>query len=73
MKEIFKSENDRLIIPLKKLTMEERRDSGTFPSLPPSQATLDKVKLMLEEINKEAIERGLEPIDIWHGEKVWKK
>ena len=69
----IKWEGDKAIIPLKKLTMEERRKAGTFPSTPPSEAPLDKVSLMLEEINKEAIERGLEPIDIWRGEKVWEK
>jgi len=63
-------EGDRAIIPLRILTQEERQKSETFPSMPATEAPLYKVSLMLKEINKEAIERGLEPIDIWHGEKV---
>jgi hypothetical protein len=61
----------KAIIPLRKLTTEERKKSGTFPSTPPTEAPLDKVRLMLKEINKEAMERGLELIDSWRGEKVW--
>jgi hypothetical protein len=34
------------------------------------EAPLGKLRLMLKEINKEAMERGLKPIDIWRGEKV---
>jgi hypothetical protein len=66
----IKWEGNKPVIPLKKLTTEERRKSGTFPATPPTEATLDKVRLMLREINKEAIERGLEPIDIWRGERL---
>lgn len=61
------------IFPLKKLTMDERKRSETFPSTPPTEASLDKVGLMLKEINIEASERGLEPIDAWRGEKIWGK
>ena len=72
-KKKVKWEGKKAIIPLRKLTMDERKKSGTFPSLPPSEAQLDKVRLMLKEINKEAIERRLDPIDIWHGKKVWEQ
>ena len=61
---------DKVIIPLKKLTMEEREKSATFPPLPPTEAALEKVKLMLQEVNKEATERAIKPIDIWRGEKL---
>jgi hypothetical protein len=73
LKQKIKWEGKKAIIPLRKLTMEERKKAGTFPSTPPSKAPLDKVRLILKEINKEAIERGLETIDIWRGENVWEK
>ncbi len=65
-----KFEGEKAIIPLKKLNMEERKKEGTFPPLPPGQASKEKVILMLREINKEALARGLELIDIWKGEKL---
>ncbi len=54
----IKWEGNKAIIPLKKLTMEERRKSGTFPPYPPTEAPKEKIKLMMEEIYKERRERG---------------
>jgi hypothetical protein len=51
-------EDDRAIIPLRKLTEEERRNST--PSHPLISA--DKMKLLGNEINKDRIERGLDPL-----------
>jgi hypothetical protein len=58
--EKIKWEDDKAIIPLKKLTMEERRESLTFPPYPPTEAPQEKIKLMMEEIYKERKERGLD-------------
>jgi hypothetical protein len=63
-----KWEGDKAIIPLKKLTMEERKKSGGPPD-PPSEAPLEKVILMLREIDKNDKERGLETRGIWKGQK----
>lgn len=66
------SEGDRAIIPLRKLTRDERRKEGTFPPLPPGEASIEKVRRMLQEINKAAKERGADTIDTWKGGKVYK-
>lgn len=71
MRNKAKIEADRVILPLRKLTMEERSKSETFPSGPPDEAPFEKVKLMVKERNKEAVARGFGTIDVWHGEKVW--
>ncbi|MFZ3136137.1 MAG: carboxypeptidase-like regulatory domain-containing protein [Thermodesulfovibrionales bacterium] len=67
----IKWEGNKAIIPLRKLTMEERRKRR--PPIPPTEAPLKKIRLMLEEINKNEIELGAEPYDIWGGEKVYEK
>jgi hypothetical protein len=59
-KDRIKWEGDKPIFPLKKLTMEERKKSETFPPYPPTEAPKEKIKLMMEEIYKERKERGLE-------------
>ena len=59
LKEKIKWEGSKAIIPLKKLTIEERNRRGT-PSRP--NIPIDKMKLMTEEINRERIERGLKPL-----------
>ncbi len=64
-----KWEGKKAIIPLRKLTMEERRRRIPSPDVP-TEAPLKKVRLMLKEINKEDVELGLEAIDIWRGEKI---
>ncbi len=53
-----KWEGNKAIIPLKKLTMEERRDSATFPHHP--EVPEEKMKMMMEEFRKERKERRLD-------------
>jgi len=72
-KDLIKWEGEMPIIPIRKLTDEERTKSVSFPPAPPAEASLNKVRLMLMEMNKEATVRGLEPINIWRGEKIWIK
>lgn len=55
----IKWDGNKAIIPLKKLTMEERKKQGS-PDFP-SQSSGEKMKFMLEEINKDRTERGLDP------------
>lgn len=62
-------EGDKAIIPLRKLTIEERKEEGTFPPGPPGEAPLEKVILMLKEIDKEGMARGLPPRKFWDGKK----
>ncbi len=64
----IKLEDGRLIIPLRKLTIEERKKRGGPPD-PPYEAPLEKVILMLKEIDKDDIEQGLDTRGIWKGEK----
>lgn len=54
-------EGGKPIIPLKKMTLAERNEEGSpdYPSEPPEQ----KIRLMLEEINKDRAERGLNPVN----------
>lgn len=59
-KTAYKVEDDKVVIRLKKLTMELRRD----PSYPPTEAPKEKIKLMVNEINRDRIERGLGTIEI---------
>lgn len=65
---VLKVEDKRPVIMLKKLTMEERRKQGSPPD-PPSEASIEKVRLMLKEIDKDRIDRGLDARGIWRGEK----
>ncbi len=67
-KDKIKWEGDMPIIPLQKLTMKQRRRRGS-PHPPPDKAPLEKVILMLKEIDKNDIELGLEPRGIWRGEE----
>ncbi len=69
IKDKIKWEGDKPIIPLKKLTMEERKKQGSPPD-PPDEASFEKVRLILKEINKDDIERGLRPREIWNGHKI---
>jgi len=62
-----KWEGNKPIIPLKKLTMEERKKQ--YVPSPPHEASLEKVILMLREIDKDDVERGLEPRGIWGGKR----
>jgi hypothetical protein len=63
LSKIVKWEGNKPIIPLKKLTMEERRKKLGPPS-PPSEAPKEKIKLILKEINKDRAEQGLGLIDV---------
>ena len=69
LRNIIRWEGGRAIIPLRKLTMEERRNTGS-PRYPPTEAPLAKVRQMLKEINEDRVERGADPISIWRGEKL---
>lgn len=56
-------EGEKVIVPLRKLTMAERiKELG--PPSPPDEAPKEKIKLMLQEINKDRREQGLGPIDV---------
>ena len=60
-KKKIKWEGEKAIIPLKKLTMEERKKRGTLsrPDIP-----VNKMELITKEINKERVEQGLKPFQI---------
>jgi hypothetical protein len=62
-KKMIKWEGEKAIIPLRKLTIEERKREMGPPS-PPSDAPKEKIKLMIDEINKDRSEQGLGPIDV---------
>jgi hypothetical protein len=59
-KDRIKWEGDKPTFPLKKLTMEERKRQGG----PPMEAPEKKMPFMLEEINKDRVEQGLDAV-IW--------
>lgn len=62
-KKKIKWEGNKAIIPLRKLTMEERKKS-LGPPYPPTEAVKEKkVKLLIEEINKDRREQGLKVTD----------
>ncbi len=61
-REKIKWEGDRAIIPLRKLTMAERKEQLS-PS-PPSEAYKKDIKMILNEINKDRAERGLGAINV---------
>lgn len=73
LKRKVRLDGNRVIISLRRLTATERERSGTFPPLPPGEASIEKVRLMLKEINKDAIERGVDIIDTWKGGEVYEK
>jgi hypothetical protein len=64
----YKWEDNKLIIPLKKLTIEERKKQLGPPD-PPSEAPLEKVIIMLKEIDKDNLERGFDRRGMWGGKK----
>lgn len=57
-----KWEDSKPIIPLKRLTVEERRRQHV--PCPPDEALKEQIKLIQNEINKDRIERGLDPISV---------
>lgn len=66
MKNKAKVEGDRVIFPIRKLTMEERKKNG--PPTPPSVPS-GKMKTLSKEINTERITIGLSPIPIEESDK----
>jgi hypothetical protein len=58
LRQRVKWEGNKAIIPLKKLTIEERKRQGTpsRPSIP-----IEEMKLMTEEINKQRVKQDLKP------------
>jgi hypothetical protein len=60
-KDRIKWEGDKPVFSIRKLTAEERQKQGS-PDYP-SQAPKEKKKMMLEEINKDRVERGLKPVN----------
>ena len=58
----IKWEGDKAIVPIRKLTVEERR-LQMVPS-PPDDAKKEKIQLMIDEINKDRVATGFEPIKI---------
>ena len=69
LRQRVKWEGDKAVIPLKKLTMEERKKRGSPPD-PPTEAAFEKVRLLLIEINKDRVVRGLPERKIWGGVKL---
>jgi hypothetical protein len=57
------------VIPLKKLSLEERLNDLYVPPGPPSDAPYEKVKHYLKEVDKYRIERGWKPRKEWGGVK----
>lgn len=64
-------EGNRATVPLRKLTMEERRSQG-IPDIYLEERTEEgithlyipkKIKLLIKEANKESIEQGLKPLE----------
>jgi hypothetical protein len=58
-KDEIKWEGDKVIIPLKKLTMEERKRRYGPPGPPSEAQRAKKAQQYMEEINKDRRERGL--------------
>lgn len=56
----MKKERGRPVIPLKRLTMEERRKAGT-PMFPSEAYREKKIRLFIKEINKEEVFWGRKP------------
>ena len=56
----IKWEGEKAIIPLRKLTKEERRESMTLPSEPSLEIPPERMTLMMQEIQKERKARGLD-------------
>ena len=67
--QVVKWDGETPIIPIRKMTMEERKKQGD-PAYPPTEASRNKVIKMLSEINKDRIDRGLKPLTIWKGERI---
>lgn len=66
LKKKIRWEEKRVIVPLKKLTMEERKEQG-----PPSRPSIpvEQMRKLSIEINKERIDIGLTPFDLGGADK----
>ena len=60
----------KAIMSLRRLAMEDRKRDPLYPPLPPTDAPLEKVRLMLQEINKDLEEHGFKKIEILRGKKI---
>ena len=69
LKRTVRTEDDRAIIRLKKLTIEERNLKGGPPD-PPGEAPFEKVRSMLKEIDRDDRKRGVPPRGMWKGRKI---
>lgn len=61
---------NKAIIPLKKVTKEERKKDPLYPPIPPTEAPINKVRSMLKEINRDLVKYGFAPLTIWRGEQI---
>ncbi len=66
LRDKIKWEGGKAIIPLRKLTMEERKRRIILGS-PPMESPFEKVKYYLRELDKERVQIGLKPRGIWGG------
>lgn len=62
--EKFLRRGDALIIPVRKLSREERKRHD-YPSRPP--VPLKMMRMLTREINKDRIQRGLDPLELQEG------
>lgn len=70
LKKKIRWEGNKAIIPLKKVTKEDRQKDPLYPPIPPTEAPLNRVKLILKEINKDLVIHGFDPMTTWVGEKL---
>ena len=68
LKQIVEWEGSKPIIPLRKLTMEQRKRLGG-PRRPDTKAKLENIIHYLKEIDKERIAIGVEPFRTWRGKE----
>ena len=61
-REMIKWEGDRAIFPIRKLTMAERKKDDSMPIRP--LGTVNKMKLITKELNRERAMLGFEPFDV---------
>lgn len=62
----YRLQDNKALFLMKKLTPDERKKARQ-PDAPDSQAPFNKAKLMLMELKKDDIERGLERSYLWDG------
>lgn len=69
-KKKIKWEGDKAIIPLKWVTIDERKKDALYPPIPPTEAPLGKIRRMLQEINKDLMLHGFDPMKTWGRDKI---